>query len=165
MALPACGASLQVVVTSDPYDWMGANPIAHTMSDADDILGPPIGPLDYDETWDQICDHGHFDRKGNPISMRDWCRLRALGREYIVVEQTHVGVYFVSTVWLGLDHGMYGVMSIFETMVFDHSSDDEGKHFDDLDCERYATEDEALEGHARMVEKVSLFAELHANSE
>lgn len=48
----------------------------------------------------------------------------------------------VSTVWLGLDHGFgYGPPLIFETMIFG------GEH--DNDTWRYATLDEALEGHQR----------------
>lgn len=134
------------------------------MNDADELGLPTVGPDGLDELWDavtrtlEIGDHvveytSHYDKSGNPISMRDWVRLREHGgRDYIVVQQDHVGPYFVSTVWLGLDHGMrlsnegYRPI-IFETMVF---RDDES----DLDCWRYSTEDEAREGHARMLEQV-----------
>ena len=49
----------------------------------------------------------------------------------------------VSTVFLGLDHGWNGRRHLFETMVF-HGHDS-------VDCQRYATWDEALEGHRAMV--------------
>ena len=65
-----------------------------------------------------------------------------------IVEQTYVGVYWISTVHLGLDHGM-GFSNkplIFETMVFRGPESD-------LDCERYATEAEAIFGHRRMEKK------------
>lgn len=57
------------------------------------------------------------------------------------------GYYRVSTVFLGLDHG-FGLTPLwFETMVFP------AKGHRDLDMERYATWDEAVKGHERMVEK------------
>lgn len=53
---------------------------------------------------------------------------------------------FVSTVFLGLDHGFGGPPIVFETMVF---TDGKGG-----DMERYSTYDEAMAGHKVMVEKV-----------
>ncbi len=54
----------------------------------------------------------------------------------------------VSTVWLGLNHRYdAGKPLIFETMVF--TEDD----FDQLDCQRYSSEQEASLGHLKMVEK------------
>ena len=56
---------------------------------------------------------------------------------------------WVSTVWLGLDHGFHGGKPIiFETMVFDKEGTGE-----DLDQDRYTTEQQAREGHAAMVKK------------
>jgi hypothetical protein len=52
----------------------------------------------------------------------------------------------VSTVFLGIDHGWDGRRELFETMVFVNGSS--------VDCERYATWDEAEEGHARWVAQV-----------
>ncbi len=54
----------------------------------------------------------------------------------------------VSTVFLGLDHGLErgGPPSLFETMVFGGMLDQEQ--------ERYATWEEAEEGHKEMVERV-----------
>lgn len=135
-------------------------------SDADSILGPQIGPPDYDEMWDAVDDR-HFDRKGNPISMRDWARLlhwQENGDWYKRVGLTMVGQYRISTVWLGLDHGLgkpFDQLAIFETMVFD----DSGENRDlDLDQRRYSTEEEAIEGHRRMVEEVELFAGLEVQT-
>lgn len=55
----------------------------------------------------------------------------------------------VSTVFLGLDHNYgNGLPLIFETMVFPSEGDSS-----DLDMDRYSTEEQALEGHKRMVEK------------
>jgi hypothetical protein len=57
---------------------------------------------------------------------------------------------YVSTVFLGLDHNYdsTGPPILFETMVF---AEREG--FDDQDMERYATFEEAVQGHRDMVEK------------
>lgn len=59
----------------------------------------------------------------------------------------------VSTVWLGIDHGLHHENGplIFETMVF---SDTE--NYLELDTARYKTELEATDGHERMVKKWSL---------
>lgn len=55
----------------------------------------------------------------------------------------------VSTVWLGLDHSfsMSSKPLIFETMVFPRND------YGELDMERYSTEEEAIQGHKRMVLK------------
>jgi hypothetical protein len=120
---------------------------------------PLVGPPDYDPFWDDINpETGHYDRNGEPISFRTWCRLRELGIDYLRLAAETIGPYWVSTVWLGLDHGFRCPnfpdfpRLIFETMVF------KGKE-GDLDCRRYSTEEEALAGHARMVDEVSLMYE------
>jgi hypothetical protein len=65
---------------------------------------------------------------------------RRVGRTQVTSE------CMVSTVFLGLDHGYTpGPPVVFETMVFGGPMDGE--------CERYCTWAEAVEGHARMVEK------------
>jgi len=91
------------------------------------------------------------------IGSKDW--LEEMGkieeklsdRDYKVVEQTKLkNGYFVSTVWLGLDHAIYGDKpAIFETMVFS----DKGEIGEDEDMMRYSTEKEAIRGHKRMVAK------------
>lgn len=61
--------------------------------------------------------------------------------------------YVVSTVLLSFDHSFgHGAPQLFETMVF-ASDGEEVTSWMDLDCERYATEDEAREGHEKVVEK------------
>lgn len=71
-------------------------------------------------------------------------------REYkIVAQETLANGNFVSTVWLGIDHAFDGGKPlIFETMVFPKKG-----NWGELDCDRYSTEAEALEGHKKMVEK------------
>jgi len=63
----------------------------------------------------------------------------------------------VSTVFLAIDHAMgFGPPELFETMVFDNDDDEE--------MERYATWDEAVAGHQRMVERVRERLRAHESS-
>ena len=82
--------------------------------------------------------------------MREIDRDLADGKKKRVAETTLPGGKWVSTVWLALDHQFLvdGPPLIFETMVF--ASNGSGH---DLDCERYATEAEAVAGHEAMVRK------------
>lgn len=90
-------------------------------------------------------------------------------RDAKVVKQEDVGKYWVSTVWLGMDHGFGGKPMIFETMVFDKSRPDMPPLEDvmnpdvdtnyptrwtDLYQERYSTEEEAIAGHDEIVNKL-----------
>lgn len=94
-----------------------------------------------------------YDRRGNPLSHKDWSRLFTYGGwDYKVVAKTQIGPYLVSTVWLGLDHG-FGMTEqplIFETMVFNERTGDT-----DVDqMHRYATEDEAIRGHEEIEARI-----------
>lgn len=67
----------------------------------------------------------------------------------------------VSTVFLGLDHGMLGRPMWFETMVF-HQSPSKRQLFgrrmvvhDELHMARYETYEQATEGHQRIVEQLA----------
>lgn len=109
------------------------------------------GP-DFDPIWDELGGM-HYDKEGRQITLRQWAKLfdhcgyRRLG-------DTHIGDYWISTVWLGLDHGWgRSAPLIFETMVFKNDESD-------LDCRRYPTLAQAEEGHAEIVAEVTLFAEL-----
>ena len=62
------------------------------------------------------------------------------------VRDSFQGDVRVSTVFLGLDHSVYGPPQLFETMVF--------VGHDSVGCERYATWTQAEAGHARWVVKV-----------
>lgn len=65
------------------------------------------------------------------------------------VARDELGHVRVSTVFLGLDHryGPDGPPLVYETMVFPSDS------WTEQACERYSTREEALAGHARMVER------------
>ena len=92
----------------------------------------------------------YYRRDGTAYEEPDACLKWAVdfeNRGYkIVKQQVLKNGLFVSTVWLGLDHGWGGPLEIFETMVFPKKGSG-----DDLDMERYATEAEAIAGHERMV--------------
>jgi hypothetical protein len=98
-----------------------------------------------------------YDRKGNPMTTEQW-RQAYRDTAYKRVARTEIGPdMFVSTVWLGLDHG-YGADPplTFETMVFTRSAqpDRNGSEFDARDQWRYATEAEAIAGHIKVVEEL-----------
>jgi hypothetical protein len=80
----------------------------------------------------------------------EWGRLHNQPDYKRVAEDTY-GQFWISTVWLGLDHSFGSDPPlIFETMVFDQSDNDTS----DLDCRRYATEAEALAGHEAVLEEM-----------
>lgn len=87
----------------------------------------------------------YYDRQGNRIDRQVWGALFA-DEDYKVVRRTNIDENVnVSTVWLGLDHSFGGDGPlIFETMVFG------GKH--DQHCNRYRTQEEAVQGHEGIVE-------------
>lgn len=96
----------------------------------------------------------YYDWEGRPISQAQWVPL--LGQERHVAEAYVAGRYYVSTVWLGLDHSFgTGPPLIFETMVFGL-----GSGFAELDCRRYSTLEQARAGHAETVAVLRLTSEL-----
>lgn len=89
-----------------------------------------------------------YDMDGNVTTLEEWGRLCESG-EKIVAQTDLPGGCWVSTVLLGMDHNFMDPGNppiIFETMVF-RSRDDPG----DLDCQRYATKEEAQAGHDAVV--------------
>lgn len=67
------------------------------------------------------------------------------------VAETTVGDYWVSTVWLGLDHAQGGPPLIFETMVGCARANGGWMSWQ----MRYSTEEDALLGHAEAVARYS----------
>jgi len=89
-----------------------------------------------------------LDKEGNPVSCSDlmtWAKsFETIDRR--VAFDTTKGVA-VSTVFLGLNHNFGdGPPLLFETMVFGGTLNDEQV--------RYSTREEAIAGHAKMVERV-----------
>ena len=79
-------------------------------------------------------------------SLREWGQFFE-DTERRRVAATEIGDVRVSTVFLGLDHSFgEGPPLLFETMVFGGPLDEE--------MDRYSTWEEAVEGHAKMVERV-----------
>lgn len=104
---------------------------------------------------------GWYDRKGQPIAdLLTWARmLEDEGQRQVAYDRVDdVGV---STIWLGLDHGDRSTADhrpiIFETMVFGGERD--------RTCWRYATEEEAVTGHAYVLALVMLDALCHVDPE
>jgi len=91
----------------------------------------------------------YFDKQGNPIDVEKWATYFE-NMDYKSIARDVLGDgRVVSTIWLGIDHS-YGDSDgpmIFETMIFESEGD-----FTDLYCDRYSTEQDALDGHKHAVE-------------
>ena len=86
----------------------------------------------------------YYDYDGEPITQEKWIELFGAERH---VAHTTVDDIRISTVWLGLDHGLgRGAPLIFETLVF-------GGKLDGA-MDRYANQHAALAGHDRLVAEV-----------
>lgn len=90
----------------------------------------------------------YYNRKGDPITLLEWSESYQSDQQRVA--EDNVGPWWVSTVWLGLNH-QYGdgPPLIFETMIFPKNGDD--INYDGHYSERYSTEAEAIEGHKRAV--------------
>lgn len=66
-------------------------------------------------------------------------------------ENTCFGLFWVSTVWLGLDHSLSPTQPplVFESMVFSRLK----RSYNDFDSNKYTTEKQALAGHTELVRK------------
>jgi hypothetical protein len=104
----------------------------------------------------------YYDRAGNPLGddgLTVWAKTyegASLADQRRVAETTLLGgtpwrSIWVSTVWLGLDHGWGdGPPLIFESMIFFQ----DGPHpWVDEEMDRYSTEAQALVGHVAMSER------------
>lgn len=90
--------------------------------------------------------HHYYDKNGKPLTMMQWGELFQ-NPDYKIVQQDQIGDIKVSTVWMGMDLGFLNERPIiFETMVFGE--------FDQYQ-ERYATEQEALAGHKKIIGRVN----------
>jgi hypothetical protein len=92
----------------------------------------------------------YYNKQGKEISMEEWGELHS-DKKYVQVKLDKLpNGKLVSTVWLGLNHSFKeGGILIFETLIFSEGDDN-------CDMQRYATEEEAIQGHKEMVEKASL---------
>lgn len=86
-----------------------------------------------------------YDREGRPLELMEWAELNK-SRAYSTLARTELGQLWVSTIWLGIDHGWNGGPPvIFESMVFGRLN------YSELAMRRYATEADALAGHTELV--------------
>lgn len=87
-----------------------------------------------------------YDRQGNEVGLKGWSIERGTSNS---VANDHVDGMRVSTVFVGVDMGYGdGPPLIYETMVFPEDS------WDEQYCDRYATEQDALVGHAKAIQWV-----------
>jgi hypothetical protein len=100
--------------------------------------------------------HEHYILDGRNVVATDlltWGRWLQADRKKRVIKQEIVGEYWVSTVFLGLDHQFGdGPPLLFETMVFDNTAADQAP-MNEHHCERCSTYDEA-EAHARITTNI-----------
>jgi len=100
----------------------------------------------------------YYDKEGKPMTHWEWSGYLS-DLEYKIVKQDQFGPFFVSTVWLGMDHG-YSCFTpegepyfpvIFETMIFDRREEESGveQTEDELHLwqDRYSFESQARQGH------------------
>ncbi len=68
----------------------------------------------------------YYDRAGVSISRLEWMD-KFSNKEYMSVCSTFVGSIYISTTWLGINHGLGfdGPPLIFETMVFGYSDEED----------------------------------------
>lgn len=96
----------------------------------------------------------YYNRKGEAIDLEQYAKLFA-NEKYQVVARDLLDGYLVSTVWLGINHNFRSLVFnndpgkpiIFETMIFNGH--------DEVYCDRYCTEEQALEGHKKAVDLVN----------
>lgn len=95
---------------------------------------------------DPFASIGYYDRQGKPMPCSAWLETLTNQEARLVGYARFPDGTYVSTVWLGLEHGRdnQGRPIIFETMVFTAANEDL------FHC-RYATEDDALAGHREAV--------------
>ena len=109
----------------------------------------------------------YYNRDGTPMEMMEWAKVFENPAQKRVAEDT-VNGYWVSTVWLGLNHQWdpNGPPLIFETMVFPVGKPEGGRTEgapdlgDERFCRRYSTEAEALAAHELVVERIRSGASL-----
>jgi hypothetical protein len=94
-----------------------------------------------------------YDRYGTPVSFGRFAELKFRDGERVdVVALTQHDDVEISTVWLGWREGLdrHGRPRIFETVIF---TEDDARVYG-----RYATEDEAVAGHAAAVRALTVGA-------
>lgn len=92
----------------------------------------------------------YFDRQGKELELMDWAK-RVKDEQYRRIGEDQLKEYLVSTVWVGLNMNLCrNPALIFETMIFCKNENDDLYLYQD----RYSTEEQAIEGHAKAVSLV-----------
>jgi len=87
--------------------------------------------------------------KSGSLISPDECAVLLSIDDYKYIGVNHIGPLRVSTVWLGIPHcGPEGFDYYFETMIFKDES------FDSMECYRYRTLADAMEGHEKIVKEL-----------
>lgn len=98
---------------------------------------------------------GYYRLVGDEIvecpDLVEWSKWFETAERHIALAR--VGEFWVSTVFLGIDHGLEGAPLLFETMVFSG-----GYHveYEGVEQRRYGTAAEARLGHAEIVRSITL---------
>jgi hypothetical protein len=96
----------------------------------------------------------YYDRDGSPLTLEQWGK-KLNNLAYKRVASDTVGPLWVSTIWLGLEHGFCADRPlIFETMGFSADRGSPKAWLELLGPWRYATEQDALRAHALIVDKL-----------
>lgn len=137
-----CGETLTGLISLHNCDKITAPSTTHYCDECNE----PIYSCDWDE--DDICEECKKERNKGEIP---WCSLSE-ETEYRIIKQETIGNYWISTVWLSLNHN-FDIKKpfIFETMVFKKIGED--VDWTDLDCERYSTLEDAIKGHQEKAKK------------
>lgn len=99
----------------------------------------------------------YYDKHNQEVSLEEYVKLFE-DMDYRRIGYTHIGCYVVSTVWTGtLGISTYA----FETMVFNNEKGD----FLDIDCDQYLGEQDAAQGHTRMVYRWAKIASKEKSNE
>jgi hypothetical protein len=94
----------------------------------------------------------YYNHEGNVVDLQTWVKLVEFKASK--VRQDTIEGWFISTVFLGTDHGFGGGPPlIFETMIFPPADEPEGGELDHWQ-DRYPTEYAARAGHDRALAMV-----------
>lgn len=112
--------------------------------------------------WLRLGDHWILDDDLKPVRapMVEWSLWFEKQRNERILRRSHLGVYLISTVFLGLDHSFgRGAPILWETMVFDERGRRRRRDAPEPDGLqwRYRTIEEATAGHSRAEAYVQLF--------
>lgn len=110
----------------------------------------------FDESRNKNFGSMYYSKEGTPLSSWEWLNY-INDIDYKTIQRDTFGPFFVSTVWMGVDHGFDSLRDpdytpkIFDTMIFHRTEEDIEHKTDDLHgyMERYCTEEQAIEGHAK----------------